>query len=305
MTSVVASEKELHIQTGSPDELQSTHGTFKLHSTKTGAIENTIDSSDSPYFINSYGVTRLADTDNVRDFKREVLSDKVTPLVVNRYNREGVPYSYVGAFIDREKELYRVYRADGSNLQMLVTEERGFPITFNKYEVGLNCIEEFSTVDEEFAIAGSGYDENFVGNYSGYVYKMESGGSLDGETITHSIKTPYLHFGSPAVKKRVFKFTANVLAPEEITITYKADFDLGESRYSEQLDLDAISGLSRFNQDSFNAATWSGSFIDEVGGYINGQGTNISLNMNVTSDNIEGFTIQGMVYHYKHRGLKR
>jgi len=301
----IPTEKELYIQTGSPDELQSNFGSFKLHSTHTGAIENTIDSSDYPYFINRYGISNLVDTDRQKDFTLNILSDKVTPIIVNRYDNNGLPFDYVGAFIDREKELYRVYRADGSNVQMLMTHDRKYPITFNKYNVGINCIEEFSTIDEEYVIAGSGYDEDFVGDYSGFVYKMESGGSLDGDAMTHSIKTPYIHLGSPAIKKRFFKYTMNVLAPEKITITYKADFNIGDSRYSEQLDLDSISGLSRFNQDSFNAATWSGRFIDEVGGYINGSGTTISLNINATSDNIEGFTFQGIIYHYKTRGLKR
>lgn len=301
----VPTEESLYILQGSPDELAANFGSFKEHSRHTGAIENTVDAADYPYFINRYGISNLRDTDAAGEFKLSNISDKVLPIIRNNYDKDGIPVTYVGSFIDRAKNLYRAYRSDGVSYNLLKDEEREYPITFNDYKVGLQCIEEFKDSDDEFVIAGSGYDENFAGNYSGYVYRMESGHSLDGDTITHSIKTPYAHFSSPAIKKRVFKYTANISSPEMITVTYKADFNLGDSRYSDQQDITTISGLSRFNQSSFNAATWSSKYVDEIGGYINGSGQTISLSINVTTKNTEDFTLQGIIYHYKTRGMKR
>lgn len=299
----VPTTDSLYIQKGDPDPLSTNFGTWKEHSTHNGAIENTIDASDYPYFINLYGVNNLTDTDKSGQFVLSSISDKVLPIINNRYDKEGLPVSYVGAFIDREKDLYRVYRSDGIIMNMLKNEERFFPITFSDYNTFLNCTGEFKDYDGEYMIAGAGLDGE--GNSTGFVYKMESGHSLDGEEIVHSLKTPYAHLNSPAVKKRFFKFTTNSVAPEKVTLTYKADFNTGSSRFSDQLELDTISGQSRFNQGFFNASTFSSNFVDEVGGYINGSGTNMSLNMNITTKNTEGFTLQGIIYHYALRGLKR
>ena len=299
----VPTENSLYIQKGSPDPLSSDFGTWKEHSTHNGAIENTIDASDYPFFINLYGINNLTDTDKSGQFVLSSVSDKVLPLVNNRYDSEGLPVSYVGAFIDRERDLYRVYRSDGISIGMLKNLEREYPITFNDYEVFLNCIGEYKDPDGEYVIAGAGLDG--LGDSTGFVYRMESGLSLDGDPIVHSIKTPYSHMNSPAVKKRFFKFTTNTVAPEKVTLTYKADFNTGDSRYSHQTDLDTVTNQSRFNQNSFNASNYSSNFVDEIGGYLNGSGTNMSLNINLTTFNTEGFTLQGIIYHYSLRGLKR
>jgi len=301
----VPTENSVYIQEGDPDPNSPIFGPFKQQTNNTGGIKYTVDSADYPYFINRFGISNLTDTLRAGEFEHNILSDKVGPIITNRYDRDGVAVNFIGAAIDREFDLYRVYRSDGVGLSMLKTTDRDYPITFSDYKVGLQCIGSFKDADKDYTIAGSGYDTNFAGNYSGFVYKMESGQSLNGGDLVHSIRTTYQHLSSPASKKRFFKFSMNVLAPEKITITYKADFDTGSSRYSQQLNLDAISGLSRFNQSSFNAATWSSNFIDEVGGYINGAGTNISLNINIETKNTEQFTLQGIIYHFKLRGLKR
>jgi len=320
---LVTTEKSLYILDGSPDPSSPAFGTFKEISTQTGALQDTVDSADTPYFINRYGISTLSDTNRAGRFEANPLSDKVLPIVSNRYDIDGLPVDYVGASIDREKNLYRVYRSDGLSFCMLVTHRRAisrtsteqannqrfFPITFNDYLVGLQCTGEGIDYDGEFLLAGSGYDTNFATaadpNYSGFIYKMETGFSLDGRAIMHSIKTSYLHFGGPAINKRYFKFSITTIAPEKVAITYKADYNLGDSRFSEQLDIATISGLSRFNQSGFDSATWSSNFVSEVGGYLNGSGTNISLNLNAETLNTEDFTIQGIVYHYIPRGLKR
>ena len=292
----ITTTNSIHTLTGNPDSTAADFGEFKESTSNTGAIENTLDSSDYPYFINRFGVNNLTDTLRSGDFELNRLSDRISPIVNIRYDQDGLPVDYIGASIDRENDLYRVYRSDGISFCMLRNQDRLYPITINDYNVGLQCLGTLGTDDKDFIIAGG---------TTGYVYKMEDAGSLDGTKIVHSIKTPYIHLNSPAINKRFFKYTIDILAPNKITVVYKADFNLGSSRYSEQLELDAITGQARFDQSTFNAATWSNTFVDEVGGYINGSGTTMSLNINAESLNIEPFIYQGLIYHYKTRGLKR
>lgn len=292
----ITTTNSIHTITGSPDPLEPTFSGIRENTSNTGALENTLDSSDYPYFINRFGINNLIDTLKSGDLQINKLSDKVSPILNVRYDDSGLPASYIGAIIDREDDIYRVYRSDGISFCMLRNEERFYPITINDYKVELQCLGNLRTDDKDYIIAGGA---------DGYVLKMEDGGSLDGTKIIHSIKTPYIHLNTPAINKRFFKFTLDIQAPNEINVVYKSDYNLGSSRYSEQLILDAISGQSRFDQSTFNAATWSNNFVDEVGGYLNGSGITVSLNINIESLNIEPFVIQGLIYHYKTRGLKR
>ena len=296
----ITTTNSVHTLYGNPEDDPVTGapptGEFKENTSNTGALENTIDSSDYPYFINRFGINNLIDTLKSGDLQINRLSDKISPIINVRYDDAGLPVVYIGAIIDRENDIYRVYRSDGISFCMLRDEERFYPVTINDYKVELQCLGRLRTDDKDYILAGSA---------DGYVLKLEEGGSLDGTKIIHSIKTPYIHLNTPAINKRFFKFTLDVLAPNKVDVVYKADYNLGSSRYSEQLTLEAISGQARFDQSTFNAATWSNTFVDEVGGYLNGSGTTVSLNINIESLNIEPFVIQGLIYHYKTRGLKR
>jgi len=73
-------EKSIYILDGDPDNTSPAFGTFKEVSTETGGIQNTLDSSDYPYFINRYGISNLTDTDRAGRYEVNPLSDKVLPI---------------------------------------------------------------------------------------------------------------------------------------------------------------------------------------------------------------------------------
>jgi hypothetical protein len=155
----------------------------------------------------------------------------------------------------------------------------------------------------------NGFEVLYGGFDDGYVRRIDSGTSFDGETVDSFIRTAYYNYGSPQVKKRFRQIGLEINADTSTTITVYPTFDFGgtfsprstpsASSYSVVVTSDA------WNEDDISNSDTGITVVASERIKINGIGTNMGMIIKNSSIYDKPITLQGAVVDYSTRGVRR
>jgi hypothetical protein len=119
-------------------------------------------------------------------------------------------------------------------------------------------------------------------NANGYVYKLESGNSFDGENIRASFYTPYFQINDPRLRKTFYKLFTYV-DPQgsfSATLSHKLDFDTKDSVQPEAASVSNVAttiGIYGNASSIFGVTRYGGKLVKVVETQLIGSGFSISL----------------------------
>lgn len=169
------------------------------------------------------GLRLLSATDRIGDFGLEVASD---PIASDTKNFIANSTTYCSVVI-RQKAQYRIFGYDAG-------EQRGVAsglIATKFSSQGASSVAWATTKGIKAYVADSRYTETtetiLFANDDGYVYKLETGSSFDGEIIEGIYESPYMPITDPRTRKTFFKLTTylELNGPIEISVGVKYDFN--------------------------------------------------------------------------------
>ena len=259
--------------------------------TGTGAVSNTVEKMQTTIFLDDRGIVSLGSTLNYGDFKQAVISEKIDPLI-QKYKNKVIPSLRV-----RDKNQYRIYFND----------KTGIAMTFiNGKNMGILPF----TLDHQISCAVSGEDSNgdevlYGGFDDGYVRKIDSGTSLDGETVASFVRLAYHHYGTPQQKKRFREILLELSADTNTTLTIQPEYNYGDGSVPTTADYTISVSNDEWTVDDVSSDTLGIAVVDKARARIHGVGETMGIIIKNESIYDKPVTLQGAVVQYSLRGLKR
>jgi hypothetical protein len=191
-------------------------------------------------FLGPDGLRLLSATDRLGDFDLAVVSKPIQSEMTNFI----LSSQSFASVVIRSKSQYRIFGynnnvSSGSAVGVLGTQMQG-------EQTGVMSWAELRGF--KAYVADSDYYgrvENIVfANGNGYVYKMESGNSLDGASIIATFSTPFMPINDPRVRKGFYKAHLYVDPQGGVTtkMNLKLDFDDSGVIQPETITLSNIAG---------------------------------------------------------------
>lgn len=174
-------------------------------------------------FLGPDGLRLLSATDRTGDFDLAVVSKPIQNEMTTFISLS----TSFSSLVIRKKSQYRIFGynsnvTDDAALGVLGTQLSG-------EETGVIAWGELRGINSY--VADSDYfgkeETSVFGNASGYVYKLESGNSLDGDNIIASFSTPFLPISDPRIRKTFYKADLYVDPQGSVTteLNLRLDFD--------------------------------------------------------------------------------
>jgi hypothetical protein len=155
----------------------------------------------------------------------------------------------------------------------------------------------------------NGFEVIYGGFDDGYVRKIDSGTSFDGQSVPSFIRTSYHNYGSPQTKKRFRDLNLEVNADTSTTLTIQPSFDYGgtfnprSSPSASSYTVDVTS--DQWNEDDISSSATGVTVVASERIKINGIGTNMGLIIKNEAIYDKPITLQGVVVNYSPRGIRR
>lgn len=176
-------------------------------------------------FLGPDGLRLLSATERNNDFGLGVVSKVIQPEIVD-FTSKSTSFSSV---VIREKSQYRLL---GYNAAYTDNAARGI-MGVQFAQQGGQGMAWAETRGINAYVAYSEYvdDEEFVlfANDDGYVYRMESGNSFDGNDIIATFKTPYMPITDPTTRKNLYKMKLFVDPQGSFECDINVDFDFNDA----------------------------------------------------------------------------
>ncbi|CAO3403510.1 hypothetical protein [Azospirillum palustre] len=270
-------------------------GELKTITEEAGAIEWSVQAMAQPVWLDDRGVRNLASTQEFGDFQAGSLSRLIKPYL-DAKRRAGA--TVVASLRVRDLNQWRLFWSDGTGLVMdLSSDGPAFmPLDLGKV---VRCAVSVEGAD--------GAEQLYFGSDDGYVYRLDSGTSFDGQPLEAYVRLAFNHLGSPTLNKRFHKATVEVTAAPNTTLYASADFDYGNpdlpSAAEQGFDVAGRGGF--WNEANWNEFYWSAPVEGIAEAYIDGSGVSISLAIGTEATYEDPHTIHGLTLHHSARGLRR
>jgi len=161
--------------------------------------------------------------------------------------------------------------------------------------------------------ATSGYvgDDEYVlhGDYDGYIYRQEQGGTFQDNNVFASYKTPFLDFGNPELRKLFSKVSIFTRPEGDNTFLVTADYDWDDTDVFSPNDYSITSTGARAEYrdtaTQYNTAgfVYGGATKPVIRQSIQGSGRAMLLRF-VTTSSANPFSIFGFSIQYEEAGLR-
>lgn len=266
-----------------------------LHSPTSGGKAYTVQNLGYSHFLGSRGVTQLVASQAFGNFQLNVLTKDIQPLIDQKRGME------ISSCVIRNNNQYWLLFNDGSGIVMQVVQSSnanaptiGPAMSFDYgTDRVMNVIDSFIDVD--------GVDRVLAGATDGFVYELNKGTTLDGDSMRFNLMLHFNHSRSLRIRKNYRRTVFHVEA--QGYAEFKVGYDLGfgkrgirQSRLQDQ----AISGKGGF-WDSFvwTEFVWDTPMVEELNVYTPGNGDSIALIVAGDSEITEQFTLQTCIPQYK------
>ena len=236
--------------------------------------------------LDDIGITSLSTTQAFGNFKHSALSSLVQDWVVQRRNK------VKDSCVVRDKNQYRVFFSDKYALYCTFDGNKlmgMMPILLSHV---VTCMIAFEASD--------GTERIFFGSDNGYVYQLDKGTSFDGDAIDTFMFLHFAHFGSPRVDKRFLDCTleASGSGYAELNISYEIGYN--ETKIAQPGSQNKTTEFSSVFWDSFvwDSFIWDGSTLTVTECEMEGEGENVSLVIQSSSDYFSPVRLSGALYRY-------
>lgn len=227
------------------------------YSKESGAIAGTVQAAGKTLFLNNTGIANLEATSAYGGFKSGTISSIIQPLLDMRKGNA------VGSVVIASKNQYRIFFEDG--YWITVSLSKSTPeFTQANYEKIVRCISAPKrATDEPGAV--------YFGSDDGYVYKMDSGVSLDDKPMLAYARLPYSHQGYPRRKKRYREMIVELdqFGSNEVHLSFSPDFSFSRSDVPEHGTVEiheTTSGAGLWDVSEWDNFSWTGGDIVTGGG---------------------------------------
>ena len=260
-----------------------------------GAIPYTLQKMDQTFFLDDRGISSIFTVQYFGDFQSAVASDKIDPYIQSKKDNA------IGSLRVRGKNQYRLFFDDKTGVEMTFINKRNqglMPFTMSHQ---IKCL--VSAEDNNgFEVLYGGFDD-------GYVRRLDSGTSFDGETVGSFVRTAYYHYDSPGSRKRFRELGLEINADTSTTLTVSPDFDFGGT-YSPKTSPVSSAYTVDVAADQWSEADISNSntgvtVVASERVRINGIGTNMGLIIANSSIYDKPITLQGAIVEFTPRGVRR
>jgi len=260
-----------------------------------GAIPYTLQKMDQTFFLDDRGISSIFTVQYFGDFQSSVASDKIDPYIQNKKDNA------IDSLRVRGKNQYRLYFDDKTGVEMTFINKRNQGLMPFTLDHQINCLVSAEDADG-FEVLYGGFDD-------GYVRRLDSGTSFDGETVSSFVRTAYYHYNSPGTRKRFRELGLEINADTSTTLTVTPTYDFGgtytpktspiSSDYSVTVTADQWTESDISNSDTGVTVVASERIR------INGIGTNMGLIIKNSSIYDKPITLQGAIVEFSARGVRR
>lgn len=198
----------------------------------------------------------------------------------------------------KEKNQYRVFYDNNIGLILDYTTNKAqfLPIS---YGMTVRCASSTEDADgEEWLLFGSD---------DGYVYRADTGTSLDGVALKSYLRLPFNHIKSARTVKRFHSIEVEGEFAPSTSLSISADFGYGNPETSSQVSTSvSVKGGGGFWSESlWSEFYWDSQYEGQGKAHLQGLGENISAVFASTSTYEEPHTLHGATINYSFRKLKR
>ena len=252
----------IHLLSGS----SSADWSKSCHSKESGGIRGTVQNAGRVIFLNNTGLAELSATNAFGSFKSATISESIQPLL------DASKKLAVASVGITSKNQYRIFFSDG---YYITATFRGREVyfTYSNYDLIVRSISAPTRADNEIG-------NIYFGSDDGYVYKMDSGISLDDQPMTAYCRLPYSHQGSPRQKKRYREIVIELDAfgGKQLYLQFYPDFSLTVPDIPQHQLVD-VSGTSG-NSGIWDTVDWNEFNWYAADGVVGGGGGTASGRIN-------------------------
>jgi hypothetical protein len=273
---------------------------LKLHSSETGALENTVQRIGRSMYLDDRGFTSRSTTDAFGDFASNQVSVDIDPLVQSFLKNSTVS----GSVIHRGKSLYRCFF---SNKEAIV-----FGLSGNKVS-GITVIDYDKTITTTFNSeieedgTNNGEERVFFGSDDGFMYETDVGRNFDGEVIEAYFVTAYHFSGSPEYNVRYRRCTVYIEGAGRTSMTVWADYNYNEDsqNFEEIMNEAKPLGGGRYGISRHDAFNYSSASKSDIRLTMGSHARNVSLIFYSKEANEEPHTVHAVNFHMSKRRMIR
>ena len=254
-------------------------------------------------FLGPDGLRLLSATERNNDFGLGVVSKVIQPEIVS-FTAASTSFASV---VIREKSQYRLlgYNASYSDnaargiLGTQFAQQGGEGMAWAETR-GINAYVAYSEYisDQELVL---------FANDDGYVYRMESGNSFDGQPIQATFHTPYLPISDPTTRKSLYKAKIFVDPQGSFNCDFDVDFDFNQAgtvqpptiEISNTSTTASVYGSSTYGSGSFGGGNLRYVFDEQ----LTGSGFVAAFNFSTESTD-PPFSLDSIVIQYGQYGRR-
>lgn len=270
-----------------------------------GAEPDTAQRIGRTVYIDRRGLRSLDATQAFGNFKTGTLSGQFARYFRVKYKAGAQP---IGSYVSKLKTHYRLVWDDGTGLAIYMGGKKPSAIPFSLGDMTPYCF------------GGGEYGESealFAGGEDGYVYRLDSGNSFDGDAIKGFAMTPFNNFGNPQRDDKFFKVTLEIEAPAVARIGIAVQYDYGDGYQpmSGEKDFTVMGGASDFlvaggggiwDSAYWDNFYWSAPVEARAESYIDGIGRNASFIFATEAQTDEDpHTLQAYIVDHSPRRMRR
>lgn len=259
-----------------------------------GAIDYTLQNFGDMFFFNENGISNLSTTLKFGNFNMASLIDQIMPFVQSE--RSKVAY----ATLCREKNQYRIFFNDGLGLFMTMSKGKSLGVMPVYFPNTVYC-----------AFSGRLSNKNevaYFGATDGFVYQLEKGTSFDGANIDALMVLTWDANGTPRIEKTYQHATLEVRSPTYAEISFSYELGYGSSEYAPSTAINLASGfqgISFWDLFTWDDFVWDGRTLLPSEADMEGTAENVQVAIASSTDYIDSYTINSIIFSLINRRAKR
>lgn len=272
-----------------------------------GADPYTAQKLGQAIYLDNRGLRYLNSSSSFGNFRYGQLTENVEKLLKAK-RISGVLVAL--SFVNRTKGHYRLIWNDGTGISLYL---RGRNVEVMPFELG-----DMRPVSVVVSERPGGDEGIFVGAEDGYVYRMDSGTSHDGDRINAFLMFPFNSLGSHTQNKRYHGIEVEIDSGARSRIGLLCQFDYANGRFtpdgqvtffaSGNANNDAIvsGGGGIWDVSRWDEFYWSTAFEGQVSRPVKGRGRNISVLISSRRHAVErAHIIKSYTVYFSPQGLQR
>lgn len=252
-----------------------------------GAFAYTVQDVGYSMFLDDRGITDLQTAQTFGNFAHATISDRIRPLI-NEYRTIAT-----ATCVCRDNGQYRIFFSNRSGFYVTLLGRKVVGIMPVLYQDVVRNV-----VSEEM---NDGSEAMFFGSDDGWVFQMDMGTSMDGDSIEAFLELAFNFQGSPQLLKTYREILAEVTGLSYAEYVFGYTLGYGSTDVEQPAATAIDFSAARWDSFTWDAFTWDGRTLIPNALRVDGTANNISLAFRSNNDYFQPFTHTGIVLNYTPR----